>query len=107
MIGVKLKIPNLLIVVIYRQPDTNTNGHRSTSAQYNQPTASLRRRSLASLESPSLDIIFCSDFKLTNIMWSECTTKPRIPSDECAMLEDTQRLCNEFFLSQQVSETTH
>ena len=67
MIGVKLKNQNLLIVVIYRQPHTNTNENDFTSGEYNQVTVALRR-TLASLESHSPDIIFCGDFNLYNIV---------------------------------------
>ena len=41
------------------------------------------------------------------MLWPECTTKLGIPSDEHAMLDDTQRLCNEIFLPQYVTESTH
>ena len=81
MISVKL--------VIDGQPDTNTNENCSKSAQYIQATAALTS-TLAS----SSDIMFYGDYNLLNIVWPECTTKPGISLDECAMLKDTQCLCD-------------
>ena len=60
---------NLLIAVVYRQPDDPTGGHRSQSYELSQAIAKIDSAIEAAQGTPTL--IICGDYNLPNINWIE------------------------------------
>ena len=106
VLGLHIKAEDLVLIVIYRQPDDPTGGHRSTSAEFRQ---SLRKieSALESLSSPSPDVILCGDFNLPHVLWPEGTVKPGATKEERIMAQDLLSLVNEHYLFQQSMHPTH
>ena len=67
VLGLHIKAEDLVLVVIYRQPDDPTGGHRSTSAEFRQALRKIES-ALESLPSPSSDVILCGDFNLPHVL---------------------------------------
>ena len=65
-LGLHVKSLNLVIIVIYRQPDDSVGGHRSTSREFKAALEEIRK-TLNGLDSPTPDIVFCGDFNLSNV----------------------------------------
>lgn len=106
MLGVQIKDPNLLILVIYRQPDDRVGGHRSTSVQFSRALAALRR-TLSSLPSPNPDVVLCGDLNLPHAIWPHAGIRSGATADERRMIEDLSRLTDEYFLNQVINKPTH
>ena len=106
VLGLHIKAEDLVLIVIYRQPDDPTGGHISTSAEFRQ---SLRKieSALESLPSPSPDVILCGDFNLPHVLWPEGTVKPGATKEEQIMAQDLLSLVNEHYLFQQSMHPTH
>ena len=63
MIGLYSKAKNLLLLVMYRQPDDIVGGHRSTNIEFKQALGKLEE-TLSSIKNPTPDILLCGDFNL-------------------------------------------
>ena len=106
IIGLYSKAKNLLLLVMYRQPDDVVGGHRSTQVEFKQALCKLEE-TLSSTNSPMPDIILCGDFNLPHAIWSEGYVSTGATRDEQVMIEDLITLTNEFFLSQLIQKPTH
>jgi len=60
---------NLLIAVIYRQPDNPSGNHRSRAQEFSEALTEIS--SVIDSTQGTPDIIFCGDFNLPNIDWEE------------------------------------
>ena len=105
-LGLHVKSLNLVIIVIYRQPDDSVGGHRSTSREFKAALEEIRK-TLNGLDSPTPDIVFCGDFNLPNVKWPEATTTVKTTKEVKVMLEDLEELAAEHFLLQYVTKPTH
>ena len=76
VLTIRSKMENLLISIIYRQPDNTVSGYPSTSIQFIEAMEKLDETlSKASTSSPN--VILCGDFNLPHTSWSP---NPRIKS---------------------------
>ena len=66
MLGIYVKSSDLLLVVLYRQPDDIVGGHRSTSVECAKALTYLSDY-LAQQNDPSPEFMFCGDFDLPHI----------------------------------------
>ena len=105
-LGLHVKSLNLVIIVIYRQPDDSVGGHRSTSREFKAALEEIRK-TLNGLDSPTPDIVFCGDFNLPNVKWPEATATVKTTKEVKVMLEDLEELAAEHFLLQYVTKPTH
>ena len=99
---------NLILVVIYRQPDDSSNGHTSLNPQFKEMLLSLKQ-CISSIGPIIPDIIMGGDFNLPKLGWADGTLSflqgcPRVIKDLSSSL---QKFCNTFFLKQVVEHTTH
>ena len=70
VLGLYSKTKNLLLLVLYRQPDDVISGHRSIHLEFKQAVNKLRE-ALSLTASPTPDILFCGDFNLPHVAWLE------------------------------------
>ena len=105
-LGLHVKSLNLVIIVIYRQPDDSVGGHRSTSKEFKAALGEIRK-ALEALESPTPDIVFCGDFNLPHVKWPEATPTQKTRKEVKTMLEDLEEVAAEYFLLQHVTKPTH
>ena len=70
IIGLYSKTKNLLLFVVYRQPDDIAGGHRSTQLEFKQALGKLEE-TLSSTNNPMPEVILCGDFNLPNSVWKE------------------------------------
>ena len=89
ILGLHVKSLNLVIIVVYRQPDDSTGGHRSTHKEFKTALGEIRK-SLESLPSPSPDILLCGDFNLPHISWPDATPNKKATKEVRTMLEDLE-----------------
>ena len=89
---------NLLIAVVYRQPDNTT--HRSREAEFGEMINQIST-TIESLEGVP-EIMVCGDFNLPNISWVERST-----TSSNAMHSQLADFENKFFLHQLVNSPTH
>ena len=106
MIGLYSKAKNLLLLVMYRQPDDIVGGHRSTNIEFKQALGKLEE-TLSSIKNPTPYILLCGDFNLPHGKWTESQPGPGAKRDERIMIEDLITLTDEYFLSQLIHKPTH
>ena len=104
--GLYSKANNLLLLVMYRQPDDITGGNRSTQTEFKQALGELENV-LLSTQNPTPDILLCGDFNLPNANWTEGRAGPGAKKDEKTMIEDLITITNGYFLSQFIQKPTH
>ena len=93
-------IENLIIMVVYRQPDDKYNGHPSSDTDFNIP---LKRAKNAILSiNPTPDIIVGGDFNLPHASWPEGMTTDGATVSERCMLNAINDFSNDLFLCQYV-----
>ena len=68
-VGVHLKSRNLVVIIVYRQPDNPNQNNRSGSTQLKKFLKELNAV-LKKLADPSPDILICGDFNLPHANWS-------------------------------------
>ena len=105
-IGLSSKANNLLLLVMYRQPDDITGGNRSTETEFKQALGELENV-LLSTQNPTPDILLCGDFNLPNANWTEGRAGPGAKKDEKTIIEDFITITNGYFLSQFIQKPTH
>ena len=99
------KVENLAIVTIYRQPDDSYHGHPSKPADFKIPLNRVKNVLLSI--NPSPDIIFGGDFNLPHASWPSGLPTVGATTDEKLMLNQLNELCNDLFMTQLVSGSTH
>ena len=105
-IGLQLKSLNLLLVVLYRQPDDRERNHRSTSKEFGHFLGELDEF-LASQSPPAPDIVVMGDFNLPHGDWSGGESTQGATGDEGDMVRALNELTFSHFLVQQVECPTH
>lgn len=106
VLGLYSKTNNLVLIVVYRQPDDISGGHRSTEKEFKQALSKLEE-ALSLTSSPTPDILICGDFNLPNAEWKGGQIGSGARKAEQLMIEDLKSLTNEFFLTQLIHEPTH
>ena len=106
IVGIHIKSLNMVIIVVYRQPDDDINNHRSTSMQFGKAMKHISEK-LDDLSSPSPDIFICGDFNLPNVKWSAGNCKSGASGDEKKMLDQLMELADAHFLLQHIDKVTH
>jgi len=100
---------NIVVSVIYRQPDDSKHGHQSTNKELAEVLDKLNSI-LSDLPSPTPDIIILGDMNLPHVLpttWKHGNTKKGISSDETNMIKSLKETVDNFFLEQLVDQTTH
>ena len=106
VLGVHVKSLNLVIIVVYRQPDDQVGGHRSTHKEFKTALGEIKK-CLESLPSPSPDVIMCGDFNMPHVNWPDATPTKKTTKEVKLMLEDLDELIAELFLLQYITKATH
>ena len=105
-LGLYSKSRNLLLIVMYRQPDDVVGGHRSTHMEFRQPLNRIRDL-LSTLSDPVPDILLCGDFNLPHAVWPEGAIRTGASQEERIMIGDLVDIAQEFFLFQLITQSTH
>ena len=100
-----IKQLNVALIVVYRHPDDPNGRVRSTANQLS-PALDAVRSSLAELATPIPELIMCGDFNLPHALWETRTFSPGATADEKRMIELTQNIADEYFMSQLISGPT-
>ena len=106
VLGVHIKSENLVIFVLYRQPDDSVNGHRSNSREFISALSSIKAV-LDDFSAPAPEILLCGDFNLPHICWPAGNPGKRSTSEEKKMGHDLYEITQEYFLIQCIQEPTH
>ena len=106
ILGTHIKDINLVIIVIYRQPDDEVNKHRSTSIQFGKAIKVISD-ALDELATPTPEVVICGDFNLPHVKWPESKCRTGVSTDERKMLDQLTELSNNHFLSQHICKATH
>ena len=72
VLGGHVKSANLVLVVLYQQPDNPGSGQRSTNKEFRQALNEIKT-TLSKLPTPTADIVFCRDFNLPHMNWPDGT----------------------------------
>ena len=96
-LGLYSKTKNLLLLVMYRQPDDIIGGHRSTQIEFKQALSKLEE-TLSSKNNPVPEVILCGDFNLPHAV-REGNKGLGVKKDEKVMTDELLALTDEFFLS--------
>ena len=97
---------NILICVVYRQPDDSRNGHNSSNEEFTQ-TITRIEETIGELPGCSPDIFLCGDFNLPDVKWPICEIKGSATNEERLMLETLKGIMDEFFLKELIVTPTH
>lgn len=100
------KAENLVIGVVYRQPDDKERNNRSTASQYKRAMNAFKETIIA-LAHPTPEILLGGDFNLPHINWPECSPTKKATKDEKDMIQLTYELGFELNLSQVINQPTH
>ena len=102
VLGLYSKTKNLLLLVLYRQPDDVTRGHCSIHLEFKHAVNKLREALTAS---PTPDILFCGGFNLPHVAWLEGHAEVGAGRDEQIMIDDLG-LANEYYHTQLIQQPT-
>ena len=102
----KLEALNLWMCVVYRQPDDPLGGHKSRSEEFSSFLERLGEE-LASLPTPTPNIIIAGDFNLPHASWPSGAPSRGAAPEERKMLEMLSTLSVQHFLVQVNDEPTH
>lgn len=97
---------NLLISVIYRQPDNSSGGHPSTSIQFIDALEKLKKV-IETRMTDSPTVILCGDFNLPHTSWPDGNPGQGASPDERIMIWSLKSFSQNFFLTQMITEPTH
>ena len=106
VLGLHIKTHNLMIFVLYRQPNDPKGKNLSTSKEFREALEAVS----AVLEdhvSPTPDILLLGDFNLPHMDWNEGKIRAGAAADERRMINLLQNFTDENFLFQQINEPTH
>ena len=106
VLGLHIKLKNLVLFIVYRQPDDKAGGRRSTSDHFKEALGKLHDIFMQ-LPKPTPDIILCGDFNLPYAVWPEGSIKSGASKDEQIMINDLVMFKNEFYLTQEILKPTH
>ena len=106
VLGVHIKAENIVIFVLYRQPDDHVNGNRSTSTEFQQALSEIRNV-ITGLPLPTPSIILCGDFNLPHLSWPNGIPGKHATPDEKKIAEDLDGLTLDLFLQQVIKHPTH
>ena len=106
VLGLHVKLKNLVLIIVYRQPDNRVGGHRSTHVHFKEALDKLHDV-IMQLPKPTPDIIMCGDFNLPHALWPVGTIKAGASTDEQVMIKDLVVFKNEFYLAQEIMKPTH
>ena len=105
VLGVHIKPRNILLFVVYRQPD-DSNGDRSTSSEFKEALDKIEN-SLKSIQAPYPEVVLCGDFNLPHMDWKNSAQRPGGTKAEKCMMQQLEELMSEFFLFQLIEKPTH
>ena len=97
---------NILICIVYRQPDDSRHGHKSTNEEFKDIIGRIRT-TILDIPGRTPDIILCGDFNLPHVQWPHGEIKGSALHDERLMLEELKELMGEFYLKQLIETPTH
>ena len=104
-LSVYSKKENLFITVLYRSPDNQSSKiHRSTSVQLTHALSKLHKV-MAECCNNATEIIVCGDFNLPHASWPDEKPSKSTSPDERNVLSALNELCQEFFLTQLITES--
>ena len=104
-IGVHLKLKNLVVIMVYRQPDNPKQKTRSRSPEFKNFLKELDK-SLKSLPTPQPDILIGGDFNLPLADWNSGTAG-NVSPDVKSMISDMHSFACQHLLLQVVDAPTH
>lgn len=105
VLAVHVKPLDIVVIVVYRQPDVPIDGCRSTHVEFTEAMTKIRTL-LSNLDTPSPDVILCGDFNLPHANWHGTCTKPGASTDEKKIIDILASLASDFFLTQCVDKPT-
>ena len=101
-----IKSENLVLCVIYRQPNDEKGGNPSTASEFTEPLQKLSTI-FDDLPTPCPDIIFAGDFNLPKTSWPDGLPEKGCSPDERALLSLLTSFTEKHFLTQHILEPTH
>ena len=104
-IGVHIRTRNLVVIVVYRQPDNPKQEMRSDTHAFKSFLSEVDRV-FKELPTPTPDVLLCGDFNLPHAEWNSGTCSGANP-DEKSMFEDLKSLSTEHSLTQMIDGPTH
>ena len=105
-ICLKVELLNLILCVVYRQPDDIVGGHRSTSEQFSKFIEKLSNE-MNALPAPTPNIIIGGDFNLPHALWPSGEHTQGAGPDERRMIDLIVEFSTQHFLTQISDEATH
>ena len=100
------RVENLLLIVLYRQPDDIAHGHASTSKEFNDALMELKKV-IEPLDQPLPDIFMGGDFNLPLIDWQKNQPGTGCSKDTKLMFDMLSDFTNDLCLKQYVNKSTH
>ena len=97
---------NLIVTVVYRQPDDSAHGNPSGNYEFKMLLSELHK-AILSIGSPTPNIIVGGDFNLPHTQWNNCTPAKGCPKREKLMIWSLHDFVGTFGLHQVVSQPTH
>ena len=98
---------NVVIIVVYRQPEDSAHGHPSAAPQFKEAIEELTSKLSSINKAKTPDIFIGGDFNLLHVSWAEAEPSTNCKAATKAMLQDLNEFCAEFFLTQKVYFPTH
>ncbi|HAO14984.1 MAG TPA: hypothetical protein DDE71_05440, partial [Tenacibaculum sp.] len=87
VLGLHIKVKNLILIILYRQPDNRAGGHPSTHVHFKE-ALDILHEAFMQLPNPTPDIIMCGDFNLPHAVWPMGEIKSGASTDEQTMIKD-------------------
>ena len=106
ILGLYSKAKNIYLATVYRQPDDQAGGNRSSDKEF-QPVLRKLEESLSKLPNPAPNIILCGDFNIRNAQWPGAIATQESTSQEKLLLKSLSDVTNKHFLTQYITTATH
>ena len=106
MLGLYSKVENIIIVIVYRQPDDESHGNPSKNKEFKIAMTALKEK-LLQFDNLTPDIFIGGDFNLTHILLDSGMPDKDCTKDVREMFETLTNLMQEMCMKQIVRGATH
>ena len=109
VLAIHSKRENIIIVVLYRQPENNASKeeeYRSTYKDFVEPLMKLEEV-IAKYSNPETEIQVVGDFNMPSADWDMGKHKEGAVLDQRMQIANTQKLCEKLLLQQIITIPTH
>ena len=109
VMAIHSKRENIIIAVLYRQPENRKCTHRMYRSTYEDFVEPLKYLddAITKYKNPDTEVMILGDFNMPSADWDLGSHKEGALEDQIKLVANTQELCDKFLLQQIITTSTH